>query len=446
MNRSSRVFLPVGALALFVSEVLLIATAFLGVTFLILSVDPVVFLLADNGLWRLGLAGASVLCGLYFEDLYIHIHVKSRVLLIQQLSLVMGIALLVQGLAGYVNDGFRLPIRLMVPACAALVLVLFAWRIAFGLAVLRVVGPQRILFAGMCPVLEEMARHIAGHPDLGLVVIGYAADDTTAAPPEAGKLLGGLAELQEIAAALKPDRIVVGLMERRGQMPLADLLQLRYGGYTIQEATVAHEQLCGRVLLSELRPSQLLLSGAFQPRGQRQVYQTLTHWLLALIATLLSAPLLLLAALVLRLSASGPLLSRQECLGLGGKPFGLYSLRLTRRTGRHLNPAQRFVERWRLDALPHLWNILRGEICFVGPRAERAEFAKVLSEKIPFYRQRYRVKPGITGWAQINTPADQPEDTLRRVEYDFYYLKNFSRGLDAYILVHTLRDLLLSRT
>jgi len=445
MNRPSRVFLPVGALALFVSEVLLIATAFLAVTFLILNVDPVVFLLADNGLLRLALAGASILFGLYFEDLYIRIHVKSRVLLVQQLCLVVGIALLIQGLVGYVTDDFRLPLRLMVPACAALVIALFAWRLAFGIVVLRVVGAQRILFVGVCPVLAEMARHIVSHPDLGLVVIGFVADDAAGAPCEAGKLLGTLADLQPVVAALKPDRIVVGMMERRGQMPIAGLLQLRYGGHTIEEAATAYEQLCGHILIDRLRPSQLLLMGTFEPRAQRMVYQTLAHWLLALAVTILSAPLLLLAAVLLKLSTRGPLLDRGKCLGLDAKPFTLYSLHLARDRDGRLNGAQRLVRRWRLDALPQLWNVLRGEICFVGPRAERLEFASVLSEEIPFYRQLYRVKPGITGWAQINAPAGQPEDTLRRLEYDFYYLKNPSRGLDAYILVHTLRDLLLSR-
>jgi lipopolysaccharide/colanic/teichoic acid biosynthesis glycosyltransferase len=103
---------------------------------------------------------------------------------------------------------------------------------------------------------------------------------------------------------------------------------------------------------------------------------------------------------------------------------------------------QRGIRRWRFDRLPQLWNILRGEMCFVGPRAERSEFANILAERIPFYRQRHAVKPGLTGWAQINTPKDRPEDTLRRLEYDFYYLKYFSRGLDAYILVHSLREVL----
>jgi lipopolysaccharide/colanic/teichoic acid biosynthesis glycosyltransferase len=435
----------VGALALLFSEILLIASCFLVVTFLILSVDPTVFLLHDNGLLRIALAGASILFGLYFENLYTNLYVRSRVLLIQQLSLVMGIALLAQGILGYVKDGFRLPLRLMLPGCAALVVALFAWRVAYSVFVLRVVGPQRVLLLGMCPLLVEMAGYIAAHPDLGLEIIGYVDDgDEPAAPPEAGPLRGPLGALPRVVTETAPDRIVVGLAERRGQMPIADLLQLRYGGMPIDEAATAYEQLCGRVLLGELRPSEMLASRAFRPRAERLVYQTVAHWLLALILTILSAPLLVLAAVLLKLSSRGPLLNREKCSGLGGRPFQLYSLSIEDAVGRRPKGAQRFVSRWRLQALPRLWNILRGELCFVGPRADRTEFVYALSERIPFYRQRYAVKPGLTGWAQINTPPNLPEDTLRRLEYDFYYLKHFSSGLDAYIMMHTLRDLLFS--
>lgn len=441
----SRIFVPVGALALLFSEILIVASCFLVVAFLILNVDPTVFLFADNGLVRIAIAGASILFGLYFEDLYAKLYVKSRVLLIQQLSLVMGIALLVQGFLGYVSDGFRLPLRLMLPACAVLVLALFAWRVAYSVFVLRVVGAQRILLVGMCPLLHEMAGYIGAHRGLGLEVIGYVDDgDAPAARPEVGPLLGPLSALVPIVAVAAPDRLVVGFADRRGQMPIADLLQLRYSGMAIDEASTAYERLSGRVLLGELRPSEMLLSGAFRPGTQTLVYQTLSHGVLAFILTILSAPLLLLAAVLLKLSSRGPLVSRQECAGLGGRPFPLYSLRLACAEERSRNGAQRFVARWRLHALPHLWNILRGDMCFVGPRPDRAEFANVLTELVPFYRQRYAVKPGVTGWAQINAPAGQPEDTLRRLEYDFYYLKYFSHGLDAYILLHTLRELLLS--
>jgi lipopolysaccharide/colanic/teichoic acid biosynthesis glycosyltransferase len=441
----SRIFVPVGALALFLSEILLVASCFLVVAFLVLNVDPTVFLFTDNGLLRIALAGASILFGLYLQDLYVDLYVKSRVLLLQQLSLAMGIALLAQGLLGYVNDAFRLSLRLMVPACAALVLVLFAWRVAYSIFVLRVVGAQRILFVGMCPLLSDMAGYIGAHPGLGLQVVGYVDDgDVQSAPPEAGPLLGPIGALQRLVVEAAPDRLVVGFADRRSQMPIADLLQLRYGGMAIDEASTAFERLSGRIRLGELHPSEMLLSGDFRPRAQRLVYQTLGQWVLALILVVLSAPLLLVAAALLKLSSRGPLLDRKTCAGLGGRTFPLYSFRLAAGDARSRNGAQRFVARWRLDALPRLWNILRGEMFFVGPRADPVEFANVLAERIPFYRQRQVVKPGLTGWAQINTPPDLAQDTLRRLEYDLYYIKYFSRGLDTFILVHTLREVLFS--
>jgi lipopolysaccharide/colanic/teichoic acid biosynthesis glycosyltransferase len=437
MIRLFRVFFPVGALALLLSEVLLIASSFLVITTLILNVDPAVFLFHDRGLLRAAVAAASILFGLFWEDLYARIYVTSRVLLLQQLCLVMGIALLLQGFIGYVNEGFRLPLRIMLPAAALLIAALFAWRLAYSALVLRVVGAQRILFVGLNPLLAEMAAHIEAHPELGMQVVGHVGDDpAAAAPPGAGKLLGPLADLQEIAAAVRPDRIVVGFTDRRRRMPVAALLQLRYNGFAIEEAPAAYEQLCGRVPLGELHPAQLVLSAAFRPRPERLVYQALGNWLLALLLAVLSAPLLLLALVLLRFSSGGPLLSRKPCVGLGGKPFTRYALRVAGSGG-----VPKFVRRWRLDALPALWNVLRGEMCFVGPRADRPEYLHAMTELIPFYRQRCSVKPGLTGWAQINIPTDRPEDTLRRLEYDFYYVKNFSRALDTYILLHALKGL-----
>jgi len=437
MIRLFRVFVPVGALALLFSEILLITSCFLAVTFAMLQVDPAVFLLDDRGILRIAVVLGSILFGLFFEDLYEHIYVKSRVLLLQQLSLVMGIALVIQGIISYIDDGFRLPLMVMVPASGVLIVALYGWRVVYSALVLRVVGAHRILFVGASPLIREMARHIAAHPEIGMCVAGYVDDGGPHADGERN-VLGPLRALPEVAAAVKPDRIVVGFADRRRQMPIPALLRLRYAGLAIEEAASAYEQLCGRVLLSELRPAQVVLSGAFRPRSEGKVFQTSLNWLAALILTVVSAPVLLAAVALLKLSSHGPALQRKVCLGLRGQTFPMFTLRTDPRGG-----AQSFVRRWRLDALPQLWNVLRGEMAFVGPRAERPEFAAALSAAIPFYRQRYRVKPGLTGWAQINTPPDDPEDTLRRLEYDFYYLKNASRGLDTYILVHTVKRILL---
>jgi len=446
MIRTIRVFVPVGAVALLLSEILLIASSFLIVTLLLLRVDPAVFLLDNDGLLRIGVATASMLFGLYFEDLYSHIYVKSRVLLLQQLCLTAGIALVLQGLLSYVNDNFRLPLWVMIPGSALIIVALFAWRIVYSALVLRMVGAQRILFVGANPLIQAMAGHIDEHPELGMRVLGYVDDGAAPGSPQgSAKVLGPLDSRRDIAAEVLPDRVVVGLAERRQRMPIQDLLQLRFLGLPIEEAAAAYEQLCGRVLLSELHPSQFLLSTAFRPRPDWQVYETLANWFIALILAVLSAPLLLLAAALLKLANGGPVLSRSRCLGLAGRPFTLYRLRLPGDGARSRGVA-RMVHRWKLDALPELWNILRGEMNFVGPRPDRPEFVHALTELIPFYRQRCYVKPGLTGWAQINLPPDQPAETLRQLEYDFYYLKNRSRGLDTYIVLHTLKELLIPST
>jgi lipopolysaccharide/colanic/teichoic acid biosynthesis glycosyltransferase len=443
MIRLFRVFVPVGALALLFSEVLLITSLYVTVTFWMLPLDPVVYLTDGGGLIRIGLVTASVLFGLFFEDLYTRIQVRSRVLLLQQLCFVVGIALLIQGLVAYVDDALRLPLVVMLPASLLLIVALFAWRILYGVLVLRVVGPQRILFVGMSPLIEEMAAHIEAHPELGMAIAGYTGNGETQSACTAGKILGPIESLREIATTVKPDRILVGFSDRRRQMPIESLLHLRYSGFAIEETSSAYERLCGRVILSELRPSEVVLSNAFRPRRDRQAYQTVGNWLAALVLIVISAPLLLAAVILLKLSARGPVLSREIHTGLGGAPFRLYRLRLES-SSRSASRLEKFVRRWRLHALPCLWNVLRNEMCFVGPRPERPEFVAALAERIPFYRQRYRIKPGLTGWAQINVPPDDPEDTLQRLEYDFYYLKNASRGLDTYILVHTLKELLIA--
>jgi exopolysaccharide biosynthesis polyprenyl glycosylphosphotransferase len=168
---------------------------------------------------------------------------------------------------------------------------------------------------------------------------------------------------------------------------------------------------------------------------------------------------MLLVALAVKLTSAGPVLYRQTRVGKNGAPFLLYKFRSMRanaeaQTGAvwaskddpRTTPVGKFLRRLRLDELPQFFNVLRGEMSLVGPRPERPEFVKTLSEQIPYYRQRHCVKPGITGWAQINHKyGDTLEDTVTKLEYDFYYIKNISTSLDAYIIFHTLKTMLLSR-
>ncbi|HTS60659.1 MAG TPA: sugar transferase [Candidatus Acidoferrales bacterium] len=460
MIRLFKVFIPVGTLTLLISEFVLVTSAFVLATYLTFDADPTVYLLEDGGLSRILLVVAAILIGLHLHDLYSQFHVASRIVLVQQLCLVMGIAFLTQGLIAYLDAGLRVPIRVMLAGSSIAVVAIFLWRIFFSAYAFQVVGRDRLLLIGGSPLLEEIGNHIAKRPETGLEVAGYVDDRHEAGTMLAGgKVLGPLAALRDIVRATQPHLIVVGMFERRNRMPVEDLLDLRFSGHIIEEVATAYERVCGRVCLKEVRPSDLIFSGELGPRRQNLLYQRLSNAVVAVIGLVLASPIMLLSALAVKLSSPGPVLYRQLRVGLDGALFTLYKFRSMRsdaeaETGAvwaqkddpRVTRVGRVIRRLRLDELPQLYNVLKGEMSIVGPRPERPEFVKALDQQIPYYRQRHCVRPGITGWAQINYKyGDSMEDTLTKLEYDLYYIKNMSLMLDNYILFHTLKAMLLSR-
>jgi sugar transferase (PEP-CTERM system associated) len=460
MIRLFRVFVPVGTLALLISEILLVTGAFVLASYIILPADPGDYLLYEGGLQSILVVVLSILIGLYLHDLYSDIDLKSRVILLQQLCLVMGIAFLIQGVVSYLDRDLRIPLRVMALGSSLAMVAIFAWRNLFSAHVARVVGRDRLLMVGDSPVLVDIARYIASHPEKGMVVTGYVGDfpDRETQIP-GGKVLGPIASLREIVGATRPSHIVVGMFERRNCMPVNDLLELRFGGNIVEEAASTYERVCGRVCVKELRPSHLIYSGELGPRRQTLLYQSLTNILVAAIGAIVTAPVMLIVALAVRISSPGPILYRQVRVGLDGAAFTLYKFRSMRADAEaesgavfaskddpRVTRVGRIIRKLRLDELPQLFNVLRGEMSIVGPRPERPEFVHTLSIRIPYYRQRHCVRPGITGWAQINYKyGENLEDTIEKLEYDLFYIKNMSLSLDGYIIFHTLKTMLTSR-
>jgi len=337
---------------------------------------------------------------------------------------------------------------------------LAGWRIIYSAIAFRVFGTQRVLFLGRSPVIEEITQYLETHPEMGLTNLGYA-DDTH--PPgqmfNGAPVLGPVSQLRQIAARTKPDRIVVGMSERRTRMPVQDLLELKFAGVVIEEASATYETLRGRVCTKELRPSQLVFSGELGPRRELAMLQTVYSMAVAAVSTIVALPVMAVTALAVKLSSRGPVLYRQTRVGRNGTPFVLYKFRsmsadAEANTGAvwatkddpRVTPLGRWLRKLRLDELPQLFNVLRGEMSIVGPRPERPEFVAVLTEQIPYYRQRHCVKPGISGWAQINYKyGETVEDSIIKLEYDLYYIKHLSPALDAYILFHTLKTMLRFR-
>ena len=460
MIRLFKVFIPVGTLTLLVSEVLLVTSAFIFATYLVLEVDPSVFLLYDGGFSRIVLVVLSILVGLHLLDLYSQIQVKSHLVLIQQLCLVMGVAFLCQGLVAYITPSMRVPIHVMLVGSAIAVAAIFFWRLLFSAFAFQVVGRDRLLLVGGSPLLEDIGQYIADHPETGLEISGYVDDRHAAgASLPGGKILGAMESLRDIVRTAQPHRIVVGMFERRNRMPVGELLELRFAGNVIEEAANTYERVCGRVCLKEIRPSQLIFSGELGPRPQHLLYQRFWNMVVAVIGMILALPIMLLTALAVRLSSPGAVLYRQTRVGLDNVPFTVYKFRSMRidaevgtgavwaqRDDPRVTTVGRLIRAIRFDELPQLFNVLKGEMSIVGPRPERPEFVKALNEQIPYYRQRHCVRPGITGWAQINYKyGDTLQDTVTKLEYDLYYIKNMSLALDNYIIFHTLKAMLLSR-
>ncbi len=461
MIRLFRVFVPTSVVALILSEVVLIFACFTIATYLVIDSDPEVFLLYDGGLSKMALAVGSVMLGLYLQDLYNDFRIRSKTLLVQQISLVIGLVFFSQALLTYINRNLMMSRWVMIFGCLLIVFLVPAWRLLYVGVVFRAFGAQRLLFLGTNSVALEIAGALENHPQLGLMSVGFVDNNREKGEElKGGKVLGDIGSLRDIVTECKPDRIVVGLTERRQSLPVHDLLDLRFLGIRIEEASNTYETAFGRVSTRELRPSQLIFSAELGPRPHSLAVQAIYSRLIGLIGFVVTFAIMVLVGLAVRLSSKGPVLFRQKRVGMNGRPFTLYKFRSMRtdaeaetgavwatRDDPRVTVIGKWLRRLRLDELPQLYNVVRGEMSIVGPRPERPEFVRTLSDQIPFYRQRHCVRPGITGWAQINYKYGETlEDTIVKLEYDLYYIKNLSPSLDAYILFHTLKVMLFSQS
>lgn len=441
------------------SELILLFSVYVLAVYLVADIDPLVWLTYENGFLRIGALVAGLMFGLYLQDLYSRFAVRQRFFLFQQVCLVVGLAFLFQAAIGYGLPFLLLPRWIMITGSSIALVVLPAWRILYSHMMTHLEMAERILFLGANNAALMVAKAIRERPELRMNAVGLVAEDGTEESIEGLPVLGHLDGFRAVVAAQKPDRIVVGLTERRHKLPVADLMDLNFSGTLVEDAATTFELVFLRVCVPQLRPSQLIFSREIGVRPWSRNLQNAYSTILAAIGLLVAAPIMAIVAVLVKLTSPGPALYRQERVGLNGVPFTIFKFRSMRQdaeanTGAvwatkddpRITKFGKFIRKTRLDELPQLFNVIRGEMSIVGPRPERPEFVRQLSEKIPFYRQRHFVKPGVTGWAQINHKyGDTIEDTITKLEYDLYYIKNLTPALDFYIIFHTVKVMLLSR-
>jgi sugar transferase (PEP-CTERM system associated) len=333
----------------------------------------------------------------------------------------------------------------------AILLTRTLFKRVFGSARFR----RRILVLGAGERAARL-RDMAADPHASFTVTRFV--HATDAPP----VVDGAADLSDdrpLVAMVEQDaaeEVVVAVEERRGALPVEQLIAVRLAGYPVTELSSFLEAETGRVDLESVSPSSLIFSDGFHGAtqlaaiGKRAFDVAVAGTLLVL-----ASPLMLAAAILVRATSPGPALYRQVRVGRGGRTFELVKFRSMRQDAEkhgaqwaqendpRITPVGRILRLTRIDELPQLWCVLRGDMSFVGPRPERPNFVEELAREIPLYRERHVVKPGISGWAQINFPyGASVEESRKKLEYDLYYIKNYSLFLDLFILLQTVRVVL----
>jgi len=292
-------------------------------------------------------------------------------------------------------------------------------------------------------------------------IVGFL-DDNPAAPdtiPAGRVLLGKIKDLPTLVDEHEPDVVVVAQTNRRGNFPAKALLDCRLRGITVEDWPTFYEKETGKILVTDLRPSWLIFSDGFVKTPRTEIIKRLLDITLAFAALVVALPLMAVIAIAIKLDSPGPVLFRQPRLGRNGSVFILRKFRsMGQDAEKHTGPVWAtdrdprvttfgaFIRRTRLDELPQLVNVLVGDMSFIGPRPERPEFVYELQKHIPFYMERLSVKPGITGWAQVQYHyGSSIEDALEKLQYDLYYIKNLSIFLDLLILLNTIQVVLFAR-
>lgn len=455
MVRLFSVYYPVRTLILVLGEMLIVCASFLAAAVIRLGRDSVLVLGFENGIYKVLLITAVALLCFYYFDLYDSQRVPSGGETFFRIFVVLGILSFVLAALGYFIPGFLLGSDVFLLGISILTIALIGWRWAYSWLLAQPFMRERVYVMGTGERAQRLVQALRTRLDLGMQVVGWAGAAGNGSMTRE-QLTSQLLALKEKRAI---DHVIVAMSDGRGKMPVGTLLELRMGGIKVDNATALLERISGKIEVLGLQPSWLVFSNGFRVSTHKLIIKRLVSLVLSLVGLAISLPIMLLIAIAIRLDSKGPILFRQERVGKNGKIFKLNKFRSMRAgsdaPGNH-PPAQendarvtrvgRWLRKTRLDELPQLYNILVGDMYFVGPRpfvpGQEAEYA----EKIPYYNLRWFVKPGATGWAQIKRGyCATIEENAEKLEYDLYYIKNMSMGLDLMIIFHTLKTVILGR-
>ncbi len=421
------------------------------------------FQLSENNAWfKIALATALCILISYFYDLYEFTVMGNRRELMMRLVQAIGISWAILALLFYFFPPLLIGRGVSILSVPIVLISLLVWRVLIHLLTGHPEFGEKILIVGTGTAAHDTARSVWERRDAGYRIAGFATENGTAPDdiPSEMNLLGSADNLEEIIRDEKIDRVVIAVRERRGVFPTETLLKMSLAGdVDIEECTSFFERVTGQVNIEMLRPSWLIFDGRQRDSRMKIAFRDMIHRSLALVGLILSFPIALLAAVLIKVESKGPVFYKQERVGLNGKAFDVIKFRSMRADAEEDGKPVwataddnrttyfgKLIRIIRVDEIPQFWNIIKGEMSFVGPRPERPHFVEQLAKEIPYYEHRHLVAPGLTGWAQIKYAYGASiEDARNKLEYDLYYIKNQSLTLDLVIVFETVKTVLFGR-
>ena len=340
--------------------------------------------------------------------------------------------------------------------------LLLIWRFLFEIYITRIAPQETILIVGTGEVARLVGQEVKKRQRLGFRLVGFIgapAQTNNDSVGEVGKVLGDPTQMDSIVKKYDIRKVVVAITERRGEYPVKEMLALRVGGQQVVEWPVFFEKLSGRIPIDSLSPSFFIFNEGFRKSRILLAIRRVVSAIVAALALVVLLPVFLVIAILIMLDSPGPVIYSQTRVGQNGKPIRIYKFRSMRNDAEldggaiwavkddpRVTNVGRSIRKTRIDELPQLFNVFKGELDFVGPRPERPEFVEKLQRLIPYYSLRHTVKPGITGWAQVMFDYSGTfEESKEKLQYDLFYIKNMSVKLDLLILFHTMKIVILGR-
>jgi len=415
-----------------------------------------------NGWMKIALASGVCLLILHFYDLYDYVVMTNRRELMLRLVQALGIAWALLALVFYFVPPLLIGRGVSVISVPLVLVLLLSWRIFIHSLTGHPGVGEKILVVGTGQTALDTAEAVWERRDAGYRIIGFVSENGAKPREKLGRseILGKAIDLEQVIIDEKIDRVVIAVRERRGAFPTEALLKMSLAGdVSIEECTSFFERITGKVHVDMLRPSWLIFAGRRRDSPIKVVVRESIHRLLALTGLVLSLPIAVLTAILIKIDSRGPVFYRQERMGKSGRIFNVIKFRSMKTDAEadgtpiwaatndeRTTRVGKVIRKLRIDEIPQFINILKGEMNFVGPRPERPHFVKQLATEIPYFEHRHLVAPGLTGWAQIKYPyGASVADAIQKLQYDLYYIKNQSLTFDLVIVLDTIKTVLFGK-